>query len=501
MNRRRRLPKNRYARQAKRFLHTWVLSRRGIFIVAVLVASSVVAFEYSGLRGGGNSAATPGWIIDGNQLQSLIDYSPSNLPQHYFDNPNTIVMNYDSNTGSTFIPNGWHSQAGNHYTSYGTSNCFQDTGCYSLQGDIQLNKGSVTNHAPYALYDDEYWGRTPGGEQANPCSAMSGFVSNAHQLGLTTIVAPDQDLAEPGINTQFQGGESENWQAYLRLGLASCAAKTGSEWYHIMSQPFESNWCSNPFEECESSESDFDNFVTQAALQAKAVNPSIKLSDGLSTNPDYFGFFRGTQTFAKTIYQDYTDTQHIVNAVWMNIIGNEGNLTTTYFLGLISRGAQAQPRSSVWFFEPGNQLQNGQSNNTHTQNFSLNHTGSSVYFTSTQTLKSKTKIPAGTGEFQFWTDGSTSESADVNVTLGYCKGKSCGQQTPLLNMTSTISGDAKGTVSPTGAFTTDSNTTLPNKGPYRLFVKLNVVRAAPFNLQYGDDTPSNLSTPVVLPVK
>lgn len=501
MKRRTRLSKNRYARQARRFLHTWVLNRRGIFIAAVLVAGLIVAFEYSGLRGGHNAQATPGWLIDGNQLQSLIDYSPSTLPQRYFNDPNTIVMNYDSNTGTTFIPNGWHSQAGNHYTSFGSTNCFVSAGCYALQRDIQLNKGSVTNHAPYALYDDEYWGRTPGYEQADPCSAMGNFVSTAHQLGLTTIVAPDQDLAEPGQITQYQGGESENWQAYLRLGLASCSAKTGSEWYHIMSQPFESNWCSNPFEECESSESDFDNFVTQAALQAKAVNPSIKLADGLSTNPDYFGFFRGTQTFAKTIYQDYVDTQHIVNAVWMNIIGNEGNLTTTYFLGLISRGAQAQPRSSVWFFEPNNTLQNGQSNNTHVQNFSLKHTNSSIIFTSNQTIKSKTKIPAGTGELQVWTDGNTNQSADLNVTLGYCKGKVCAQQTALLNMTTTVSGGSKGTVMPSGAFTTDANTILPANGPYHLYVKLSVARSAPFNLQYGDDTPSNLSTPVVLPIK
>src|SRR6185437_2805950 len=259
-----------------------------------------------------------------------------------------------------------------------------------------------------------------------------------HLRGLTTVVAPDQDLAEPGINTQYQGGESENWQAYLRLGLAACAAKTGSEWYHIMSQPFESNWCSNPFEECQSSESDFDNYVTQAALQAKAYNPSIKLADGLSTNPTYFGYYRGTQTFAKTIYQDYVDTQHIVNAVWMNVIGNEGNLTTIYFLSLISRGAQAQPRSSIWFFEPNHTLRNSQTSNSSTHTLSLNNPGTSILFNSNQTMKAKTKIPAGTGELQFWTDGTPDQMAQVNVTLGYCKGTSCNQQTSIVNMAVTI---------------------------------------------------------------
>lgn len=500
MKSRQHTPKNRHARLAKRFIHKWILNRRGVFIAAVLVTAGIVVFEYSGTLAGNNPTTPTGWLIDGNQLQSLIDYSSSSLPQRYFNNPNTIVMNSRSETNTTFIPSGWQSQAGNHYTSFGTTNCFVAK-CFSLQRDLQLHNGATANNAKVALYDNEYWGRTPGAEQANPCDYMSRFVSTAHIHGLTTIVAPDQDLAEPGIITQYQGGESENWQAYLRLGLAACAAKTGSEWYHIMSQPFESNWCSNPFEECQSSESDFDNFVTQAALQAKAYNPSIKLADGLSTNPTYFGYFRGTQTFARTIYQDYVDTQHLVNAVWMNVIGNEGNITTIYFLSLISRGAQAQPRSSVWFFEPNNTLKNSQMGNTKTQTFSLNKTGSSVLFNSNQTLKAKTNIPAGTGDLQVWTDGTSDETAQVNVTLGYCKGSSCSQQTPITNMLVSVPGGSRGVTVPTGAFTTDNDTNLPNTGKSHLFVKLSVAKPAPFNLQYGDDTPSNLATPVVLPIK
>lgn len=500
MKRRRHTPKNRYARRAKRFVHKWILNRRGVFIAAILVSGGIVAFEYSGTLSGNNSTPTPGWFIDGNQLQSLIDYTSSSLPQHYFNNQNTVVMNSRSETAMNFIPSGWQSQAGNHYTSFGTTNCFEGK-CYSLMRDLQVHNGTTANNAKYALYDDEYWGRTPGAEQANPCDYMSKFVSTAHLHGLTTVVAPDQDLAEPGIITQYQGGESENWQAYLRLGLAACAAKTGSEWYHIMSQPFESNWCSNPFEECQSSESDFDNYVTQAALQAKAYNRSIKLADGLSTNPNYFGYFRGTQTFAKTIYQDYVDTRQTVNAVWMNVIGKEGNLTTIYFLSLISRGAQAQPRSSVWFFEPNKTLRNTQTSNTHTQSFSLSKTGSSILFSSNQTMKAKTNIPAGTGDLQLWTDGTPDETAQINVSLGYCKGSSCSQQTPLANMIVSVPGGSKGVTVPTGAFTTDTDTALPNKGTYHLYVKLSVAKPATFNLQYGDDTPTNLSTPIVLPVK
>lgn len=494
------MSQKRFTQLLGRFFHKWIINRRGVFIAAILVASSFVAFEFYSFRAGNSAQNTPGWFIDGNQLQSLIGYGPSTLPGRYFNTPNTVVMNDAPNTG-TYIPNGWRSQAGNHYTSYGTRGCSVNNGCYSLMGDLETHNGSVSNQAPYALYDDEAWTYTPANEQADPCGYMKQFVTTAHLHGLTTVVAPDQDLAEPGVITSYQGGESENWQAYLRLGLAACAAKSGTDWYHIMSQPFESNWCSNPFEECQSSESDFDNFVTQAALQARAVNPSLKLMDGLSTNPDYFGYFRGMQTFARTIYQDYVDTEHIVNAVWMNIIGNQGNLTTTYFLGLLSREAKTVPRSSVWFLEPNNVLRNKQSSNTSTNSFSLDNAGSSILFTSKETLHAKTVIPAGTGDFQFWTDGSSSQSALIYVKFGYCSGKNCRNQTDITSMSVTLPGGAKGMTVPSGAFTTNSDIKLPNKGTYHLYVKLSILQTAPFNLLYGNSTPTNLSSPVVLPLQ
>lgn len=492
--------KNKIKAKVNRFFHKWVANRRGVFVAAILIAASVVTFELYGFHSGSNSTVTPGWFIDGNQLQSLVGYSSSSLPARYFNTPNTVVMNDANNTG-TYIPDGWQSQAGNHYTSYGTSGCSENNGCYSLMGDLQLHNGSVANQAPVALYDNEAWTYTPTTEQTDPCGAMRMFVSTAHLHGLTTVVAPDQDLAEPGLITSYQGGESENWQAYLRLGLAACAAKSGSDWYHIMSQPFESNWCSNPFTECQSSESDFDNFVTQAALQAKSINPSIKLVDGLSTNPTYFGYFRGSQMFARTIYQDYLDTKHIVDAVWMNIIGNQGNVTTDYFLSLLSRGTKGAPSSSVWFLEPNNQLRNKQTKNPQTSTFSLNNAGSSLLFVSNQTLAPKTTIPDGTGDFQFWTDGSPNQTAQLNVTLGYCSGKTCSNQTPITNLTVNVSGGTKGVTVPSSAFTTTSSITLPKKGTYHLYVRLYVAQTAPFNLQYGDNTPTNLSTPVVLPIK
>ncbi|HEY1835516.1 MAG TPA: hypothetical protein VGG13_01715 [Candidatus Saccharimonadales bacterium] len=469
-----------------------------IFIVAVAATGVVVTFEVSGLLTG-HKAPTPGWIIDSSQLQSLVDYAPSSLPKTYFDTHNTVVLK--SGTGSdTFVPSGWSSQHGNHYTSYVSKSCGTD--CFSLTRDLAADSSSLKQQKqkPVALLDDEHWPQTPASEQTNPCGAMSAFVQTAHRHGLTTILAPDQDLAQPGVITSYQGGESENWQTYLRLGLASCAAKSGTEWYHVMSQPFEAHWCGNPLGKCQSSESDFVNFVTQAALQAKAVNPAIKISDGLSTSPQYFGYFRGAETFAKVMYRDYTDVRHTVNAVWMNIIGRNGNTTTLYFLSMLGKNAPSARRSSVLFLQGNGTLETRQPSAGGAHSLALSNKGTSLTFATNQILKSGTSLPAGTGEFQFWTDGASNKSAKLGINFGYCSGNSCEHRRVIRSLSFWVHGNEKGAVTPGGAFTTRSNVTLPTKGgPYHLYARVVVESGSPFNLLYGSaNTATNLATPVLL---
>ena len=470
-----------------------------IFIVAVVATGAVIVFEVRGLLTG-HKASTPGWIIDGSQLRSLVDYTPSSLPKTYFDTPNTIVLKSATGSG-TFIPNGWRSRPGNHYTSYASGGC--GTGCFSLTRDLATNNLD-SSQKPLALYDDEHWTRTPANEQTTVCDTMNEFVKTAHQHGLMTILAPDQNLAQPGVITSYQGGESANWQTYLRLGLASCAARSGSDWYHVMSQPFEAHWCGNPFGKCQSSESDFVNFVTQAALQAKAVNAGIKISDGLSTSPQYFGYFRGAETLAEIMYRDYADVRQSINAVWVNVVGRNGNTTALYFLSQLSKNVPTERRSSVLFLQDNNALQNNQPSAGQPHTFALSNTGASLLFTSTQTLKAGMSLPAGTGEFQFWTDGNGHRAAKIGVNFGYCTGSesSCQHHTVIKSMDLFVPSNAKSAVMPDGAFTTTSDTTLPkSSGPYRLYVQLTVERGATFNLLYGStNTPTNLATPVLLPL-
>jgi hypothetical protein len=488
--------KHRQAKRGTGWRAQWLHGRR-LALLCVGVLAALLAFgEVSVLLISHHAAPTPGWIIEGDQLQDLLSYLPSNLPATYFNSRDTVVLK-NFTGGSNPVPRGWHSQMGGHYTSFASHGC--GSGCVSLQRDLAAGKLN-TQPKPIALYDDENWARTPGAEQRNPCGAMSQFVAAAHQHGLTTIVAPDQDLAAPGVITSYQGGESENWQTYLRLGLGACAAQSESEWYHVMSQPFEAHWCGNPLGKCQSSESDFVNFVTQAALQAKADNPNVKISDGLSTSPKYFGNFRGAATLAGIMYRDYADVQRVVNSVWLNVVGRNADTTTLYFLAMINNKAHTDRRSSVFFLHADKSAQNSQPNGGAASMFALHAKGSDLIFTSRQTLNRRTALPAGTGEFQFWTDGNSGQTAKIGVTLGYCDGGSCEHRHTIKQLNLRVYGGAKGSVTQNGAFTAPG-VTLPNKPvPYHLYVQLTVESGAPFNLLYGaGSAPTNLSTPVLLP--
>ena len=476
---------------------TWFVgSRLGIIIAALLLGTTIIG-ELELQLIGPKAKQLPGWIIEGSQLQNLLGYAPSTLPATYFNTKNTVVLRNIAGSAS-LTPPGWHSQTGNHYTSYQSKNC--GDGCSSLSQDLAAGNIRL-QQKPVVMYDDEHWSRTPVSEQANPCASMSAFVRAAHEHGLTTIVAPDQNLAQPGVITTYKGGESENWQTYLRLGIGACAARSGSQWYHVMSQPFEAHWCGNFFDSCQSSESDFVNFVTQAALQAKAVNPNIKISDGLSTNPQYFSYFKGAAAFAQIMYRDYADVQRIISAVWLNVVGRNANTTALYFLSMLGRKNRTVRRSSVLFLQPDGSLRNSQPTGNQPDRLAL-ASGARVTFVSRQTLSGGTSLPAGAGEFQFWTDGASGDSAEVEVTFGYCSGNGCPHRTAVDAMRFVVHGAANGAATPGGAFTTKKDAMLPHKGRYHLYVQVAAETDAPFDLLYGSHAaPTNLATPVLLPLQ
>jgi hypothetical protein len=355
------------------------------------------------------------------------------------------------------------------------------------------------------MFDDENWDRTPVNEQQDPCSFMQQFTDLAHapHNRFETILAPDQNLANisTGI-TAPEGGEQANWQIYLRLGLAACAAKTGSERYHIMSQPFESHWCDNAHvPPCEGSESDFVNFVTEAALQARAVNPNLVITAGVSTNPRYF--LTPSQMPAE-LYQDSIDVMRSVDGFWLNVDNSSPQNAITY-LHLIEGSMTAQPRSSVLFPRRDQTLDPNLPSDATPATFSLSAVGASLLVRTAQTLPARTIIPAGAFQFQFWGDGE-GDTAKVALELGYCNANDCSGRVPIINKaagwTPSIHAGARGAVDPDGAFVTTAPTRLPDGGPYRLYFSLTVDQPGRFNLLYDAAmAATNVATTVLLPTR
>ncbi|HEY7047805.1 MAG TPA: hypothetical protein VH373_11335 [Jatrophihabitantaceae bacterium] len=450
-------------------------------VLAVVVVAAAPATAQARPSGG------PQWIIEGpgnqNALASIQQLDPD-LAAAFFDNDGTTVLAGDARPSEPprkEVPPGWSAIAAQHYTSFGPCPTNADgvpqRACASLSADIGA---LVASGVPTAMFDDENWDRTPDGEKADVCTAMQHFTDLAHANGIETIMAPDQNLASPGVITSYQGGESENWQTYLRLGLARCAAATGTEHYHIMSQPFETPWCGGQGSACEGNEAEFADFVTQAGLQARAVDPDAALTAGLSTNPRY-------NVTPQAMYQDTVNARRLVPGMWLNVAGNPTDpATAVQYLELLSGlvplyvgGADLSPQ-----FPTGSQPGTA----------SLATTGSDLTFVSGANIPGGAVIPPGDYKFEPWTGGGTG-SATVSVEVGYCTPPACTDRTPIIGpgaWTADLAADDPGMVS---THRTTVPTALPD-GPHRLYLVVHVVAGAPCDLQYGTASKStNLALP------
>jgi hypothetical protein len=154
--------------------------------------------------------AFPGvrWLINREYVDTLLKMDPE-LIKARFDIP---LTNIEGNNAAQ-LPAGWHSKAQKNYTSFAT-----------FERGIAVHAISPES-VSIVLYDNERWPKTPREEKENPCVYMARFVALAHANGFRTNMAPDQNLGSPLVGTnRYQGGETRNWQSYLRMGLATCAA-------------------------------------------------------------------------------------------------------------------------------------------------------------------------------------------------------------------------------------------------------------------------------------
>ncbi len=453
------------------------------FVLGTVIG--IVAFF--GLAGTPSSFSKVRWIVVDSDLATLREMDPADC-NLFFNSPLTNIQGH----AGMRMPDGWTAVTDLHYSAFESCAASTDRRCTSLTDDVRsaaVNSASL----PVALYDDERWRKTPSAEQKDPCGYMRQFTRLAHSKDFVTIMAPDQNLASPLVGIRYQGGESRNWQAYLRLGLATCAARTGTERYHVMAQPFESRWGPTPEGTYVGGEADFVNYVVQASLQARAINPRLVITAGLSTNPRY-------NPTAESMFQESVDVLDFVDGFWLNLWGNRMGVA---YLRLLS-GKAPQPNRSVLFPHKENALTNIMPNAGTATKFGLAKAGATLASWTAPAYPAGTVIPAGAWEFQFWTDG-TSGTAQLALEFGYCTVPNCTGRTPVIaansGWTPNITAAALGAADAQGAFTTTSATTLPSGGPYRLYWTWKVVKPAPFNLLYDSrSAPTNLATPFLKPV-
>lgn len=204
--------------------------------------------------------------------------------------------------------------------------------------------------------------------------------------------------------------------------------------------------------------------MIQAALQAKAVNPNIQLTEGLGANVRY-------NVTAQDMYRDASDIGNLVDGSCMNLVGSSAAQMTLDFFQMIAGNAAVTRHTSVLFAGAGSALGTAQPSGSTASAINLSQVGTTTTFLSTGTVPGGTTLPAGAYEFQNWT-GSGTGTATVDLNFGYCLDATCSQKTPIGQSghpwQAVISPDGHGAAVPGGALTTSSPTALRAGGTYHL---------------------------------
>jgi hypothetical protein len=146
------------------------------------------------------------------------------------------------------------------------------------------------------LYDDEHWSFTPAAQQRQPAKYEELGAKLAHAHHLLFIAAPAVDL----VNVLDPTVKSDFYAAYLRLGLASGAARY-SDAIDIQAQGSINDLAK------------YKQFVQSAAAQARKANRHVLVIAGLSTNPS--GAHVTSAEFSDAFYA----VRPYVDGYWLNI--------------------------------------------------------------------------------------------------------------------------------------------------------------------------------------
>lgn len=218
------------------------------------------------------------WILAGSALQKLEAAGGTSLARQAFGDARTflVVARMDQ------IPAGWGSVPTTTFSSY------RDL-------SAAVGSGGLDPRVRAIMYDNEAWQFTPADEQRDPASYAAMAAADVHRRGLLFISAPAVDLV-----TVLRPGQPSRYQAYLDLGLAASGARS-ADVFDIQAQGTQND------------PGEYAQFVTGAAQQARAANPSVTVLAGLSTGPS------GQQTSPQQLLAAVTATRGIVDGYWLNI--------------------------------------------------------------------------------------------------------------------------------------------------------------------------------------
>jgi hypothetical protein len=169
----------------------------------------------------------------------------------------------------------------------------QGASCASLEAIAALPPLTQTSSPEVVVYDLEAWRFTPPAERRDPPSAF--HEARRHAEGRWLIAAPSLTLAQ-----ELDGNQSQPTLAYLRCGLAGMAA-VEADGLHIQAQRLERQ----PHA--------YEDFVAEAAAQARAVETAVAITAGLSTNPP------GRPVDLAALVECVALTADIVDGYWLNI--------------------------------------------------------------------------------------------------------------------------------------------------------------------------------------
>jgi hypothetical protein len=210
----------------------------------------------------GPATASPGtspaaghiqWVIPAASLRNLAEAGMSGGElRSLFDNTSTYIV--ESGGGSHDL-SGWVAHRVLKFDDETTM--------------AQVLATGVPTGTDTVLLDLEKWSQTPVAQQQNPGHYAQLGAQVAHQHGLTYLVTPGTDLA--GVAAPGTPGRA--YQAMLRAGVDGSSAR-GADMIGIQAQSLENDPAA------------YAAYVRQAAQQAQAAQPGIRVFAELSASPD-----------------------------------------------------------------------------------------------------------------------------------------------------------------------------------------------------------------------